>query len=89
MYVDDVIYCACEKELIMFERSINQRFEVKIRDLVEKFVGQSIKREQNSITLCQTDYISEASKTFEVQNIVPRTTLIDDNKEKMCDSRTL
>lgn len=80
IYIDDIIFgttriSLCEE----FSRIMTNRFEISMLGELTFFLGFQIRQFKEGTFICQTEYIVDILKKFDMKNVKPIKTLMASN----------
>ena len=80
IYVDDIIFGSTNERFCEdFSRIMTKRFEMSMIGELKFFLGLQIKQLKNGTFLCQTKYLKDLLKKFDMENAKPIKTLMPAN----------
>jgi hypothetical protein len=79
IYVDDIIFGSTNNSCEEFSRIMIHKFEMSMMGELKYFLGFQIKQLQEGTFICQTKYIQDILKKFEIKNAKPIKTPMGTN----------
>ena len=81
VYVDDIIFGATKKSMVKeFEDLMQKEFQMSSMGELTFFLGLQVRQTRDGIFINQEKYVADILKRFDLPNLRPATTPIDNNK---------
>ena len=77
LYVDDIVFVGEQRAMEHFQKAIQKRFKIKIRESAREFIGIEMQQQKHSVTIHQQKHIEEAVKKFDLNEAKPVNIPID------------